>query len=386
MIKVQLFRGTGFTDPGWLLAIPDAFLRIFNSFEPALLILLCSIPLWWLGRRLSSIKPVFGTALIEFQLGLIILSLVFFVSYMLSLDQSISIPVALIFFSLALIGLSITHSQSNSGWFNSQKSGHWSVMLLVSIVLILFTGILVSIIVTPELLQLFLNIIKWIWGLIERVLDFFANLFPQNSTGTPVPVDPAPGMQGQEEELKFSLPQWLTSGLRLGWNILVIGFIIVVVWRLGTQLLGWMQRRGSNSGGERESLKGAFKLDILNWIKRILTKLFHIKFGTSAKNKFKNIPPEIASIRQLYSQLLRWSAQKGHPRQISQTPDEFRFMLSKVIPEKETELDYITGEYMRSRYGSSIPSEEELQQLKQKLRSIHSTGLKSHLDKYSNKG
>ncbi len=121
MIKVQLFPGTDFRDTVWLASIPHAFSQIFTSFEPALLILLSSVVLWWFGRRLAYSKADFSATLTEFQFGLGILIIVFFTAYELNLDQSSSLPVAMTFFSLALIGISISHAQENNSWLNSWR-------------------------------------------------------------------------------------------------------------------------------------------------------------------------------------------------------------------------------------------------------------------------
>ncbi len=111
-------------------------------------------------------------------------------------------------------------------------------------------------------------------------------------------------------------------------SILAGGIVLFAIWRITSQIFDWMRRRARNAGGEVESLKGAFRLDFINWFKRILSRIFGIKFGSPAKNKALNIPPETASVRQLYRQFLRWAAERGYPRHKSQTPYEFQYVLS----------------------------------------------------------
>ena len=75
--------------------------------------------------------------------------------------------------------------------------------------------------------------------------------------------------------------------------------------------------------------------------------------------------PEIASVRQIYRQFLRWAAAAGFPRQQSQTPHEYLYQLAGLLPEAQGDLDLITQQYVRTRYGAWLPTEDELHQLRQ---------------------
>lgn len=77
MVKVQLFPDISFGNISWLAAIPQALAGIFFHFDPALLILMSTAVLWWLGRRLAYLRPDFAAALAEAQFGLIILIIFF---------------------------------------------------------------------------------------------------------------------------------------------------------------------------------------------------------------------------------------------------------------------------------------------------------------------
>lgn len=375
MVKIQLFPQTSFGDTAWLMAIPLAFSHIFVSFEPALLIFLSSIALWWFGRRLAYTRADFSATLTEFQFGLGILVIVFFTAYELNLDQSSSIPVAMSFFSLGLIGVSISHAEENNSWLNSWRQAHWPGMLLVSIGIILLLGLLVSAIVTPDFLKLILKGLAWIWGMIEKFIAFLASLFPQQTQEVgPLPAIPATPSAGQGGTIQF--PEWLMPGMRLAWIILAAGLGLLTIWSISSQIFSWMRRRAGNSGGETESLKGAFRLDFINWLKRILSRIFGIKFGLPARNRSLNVPPETASVRQLYRQFLRWAADGGYPRQKSQTPNEFQSTLDNVLPENQGDLDIITRGYINARYGPALPTESELSQLKQKWYTLRKKDIK----------
>jgi hypothetical protein len=376
MIKIQLFPALSFADGDWLRSIPHAFSQIFNNFEPALLIILGTAVLWWMGRRLSYCRPDFSTVVTEFQFGMIILVVTFFSAYQLNLDQSASLPVILIFFSLALIGISISNAQNNT-WFNSRSRGPWSGILALSIGVVLLLGILVSVIITPDLLQILLNVLGWLWGIIEKILAFLAGLFPQESVQSPLPIPTVPGVDNQTDT-GFKFPEWIVPGFRLAYSILVGGIVLFTIYRITSDILKWIKRRTSSTGGEVESLRGAFWADLTNWLKRIIFRIFGFIFRRNLKKK-SIIPAEIASVRQLYAQLLSWGAKKGFKRQKGQTPIEYRNMLIGIIPENREELEFITEQYMEARYGCAFPKEEKLNRLKQVWEKLRKVDLKKCL-------
>ena len=376
MVKVQLFPETPLSDPIWLASISQALSRMFSGFEPALLILLSSLGLWWLGRRLAYVKVEFSTLVTEFQFGLVMLMIVFFTAYELKLDQSSSLPTGMAFFALALLGISLSHASENSNWFNSSQKSHWPGILILSIIIILLLGLLVSIIVTPDLIQLILRAIGWTWDQILRFISFIVSLLPQPSPQEPMlPLPSQPGGEGPESG-GFHLPEWLTSGGRIVWTWVFAALFIFAIYRIASQIFGWMRRRSARGKGEVESLRVAFWSDIINWIKRIISRLFGFKFSSLKKNKPYNIPPEIASVRQLYIQVLRWGSEGGHPRLKSQTPNEYQMIIDEALSENQADLDFITREYNTARYGIVSPTRDKLDQLKQKWHNLKSTVIK----------
>lgn len=374
-VKIQLFGGIALFDSAWLTALPQALAQIFYTLKPELLIVFVSIPLWWLGRRLAYIGLDFATAVAEFQFGLVMLLMTFFVGYELELDQSSSVFVALLFFFFALLGISITHGQDGKSWLSSWYQGHWSGLLLVSIGLILIIGVAISFIVTPDLIQLLLTALKWLWGMVEKLLDYLASLLPPMEPSELSPTPPLPGGGPEEPYMPLHIPEFLLSGLRLGWSILVFGIALLAIWRISTQIFSWLRRRMASQGGETEPLEGAFKADFLNWLRRIL-QLLGLKWLLKPRRRMGLILPEVASVRQIYNQLLRWAASGGYPRQKHETPYEYLSVLGSLMPENQGELDFITSEYVSARYGSSLPTDDELRQLKQKWHQLRETRLK----------
>ena len=84
-----------------------------------------------------------------------------------------------------------------------------------------------------------------------------------------------------------------------------------------------------------------------------------------------------ADSRQVYRQLLRWAASGGCARQLAQTPHEYLYALADLLPESTDDLDIITQQYIRIRYGTSLPTEDELHQLNQSWYRVRKNRLKN---------
>jgi len=382
MVKVQLFNDSGFSDPAWLHAVPQAMAQLPYTFEPALLILVSSILLWWLGLRLAYLKVNFAISVSEFQFGLVILLIILFVASQLNATLADSVPTMIAFFVFALLGMSITHAQEGTSWLSGLGQGHWSGLLALSISLIIIVGLLISSVVTPDFLQLFLNVLKWIWEGILKIIAFLASLFPQSEPGEPPPAMPAmPETEPSQGFQMWTIPEPLRSNLRLGWMIMIMSIIFLALWRTLSQVFSWLRHRlAGMAGAELEPLPGSFKADFLNWLKRIILKLLRVKLPSQLARKSKSLLSELTPVRQTYRQLLHWAATAGFPRSTSQTPHEYLSMLADLLPEAEGDLDFITQQYVRARYGTSLPTEAELYQLRDSWYKVRQNRLKKKSD------
>jgi len=59
----------------------------------------------------------------------------------------------------------------------------------------------------------------------------------------------------------------------------------------------------------------------------------------------------LASIRQIYSSLVKLSTAAGYPRQNAETPYEYLETLAGAFPESRDDLGLITEAYVRTHYG-----------------------------------
>ncbi len=364
LVKTQLFSQLALSDTAWLQSFPRALSNLLHSFDPPLLILLCSALLWWAGRRLARTQSSFAMATTEFQFGLSSILIILFIAFMLSIKFVHAIPIILAFSSFALLSVSLAHSQEGKGWLTGLYQGHWTGLLLVSISFILILGLLVGSVITPDLLQLIVDALKWVGNQIMRAIYFLVSLLPQIEAEPLPEQQPMPPTSSGSEGFNFSelFSETVRSGIRLAWTIMMVGFLLVFLWRVSSQIFSWLRRRLATGGAEIEPIPGAFRADILGFLKRILLKLLGIKLP--ARRQRQTEPAEIASIRHLYRRLLQWTAARGHPRLAFQTPDEYLYLLEELLPATREELQLITRRYAGARYGLSSPSDEELNQLK----------------------
>lgn len=377
MVKIQLFSDLGFSESAWLLALPQAIAQLIYTFKPEVLILVSSAVFWWLGRRLAYLKIDFATSVSEFQFGLVILLIAFFVTSQLRVDLANSVLIALVFFFIALLGMSVAHAQEGGSWLAGLYQGHWSGLLLVSISLILILGLLIGSVVTADLMQLILVALKWVWGLIMKMIAFIASLFPEPGPVEPLPAMPMPEVEPSEEFKLWTMPESVRSGLRIGLYVLWLGLILAALWRVSSQIFGWLRRKlAGMAGAEFEPLPGAFRSDFLGLLKRILYRMLGLRLSLRLGGKSRFVLPELASIRQIYRRLLRWTAAGGYPRQVSQTPYEYLYTLGGLLPEAREDLDFVTEQYVSARYGSLLPTEDELHRLGQSWHKIKQNRLK----------
>jgi len=186
---------------------------------------------------------------------------------------------------------------------------------------------------------------------------------------------PMPGIEPSEQTRLWSMPEAWRDGLRLTWSIMVGGFVVFALWRISSQIFGWMRRMFTNMpGAEFEAIEGGFRTDFLNLLRRILLRIFGVRLPSWLAGKFHRGSIELTSVRQLYRHVLGWAAERGYPRQASQTPYEYSRAMLPLVCEAGEDLDYITERYVIDRYSGSKIGGEDIGRLKHswhRLRKIH---------------
>jgi len=378
-VKIQLFGHLPLADAMWLKALGEAFANIFYGLAPELVLLVGGGVLWRFGQRMASLPMAFTTAVREFQFGLIVLLILLFIAYGMEVQLSHTILVVTTFFAAALLSLSIAHAQENKQ-ATEFYHGNWLGILLMSISAIILLGLAIGSVITPDLLRLAVTGLTWLWGLIVKGITFIVSLFPEPDF---IPEEALPGtgatpMQEPDYSKFFVLPEVVRKGLRFGWSVLMIGFLLVFLWRISEQIFTWLRARlGLSTNAEYESLSGAFWTDIQSLFQRIFRWILKIlRWPTLLKKQKMAEPKEITSIRQLYQQLLRWAAKGGLPKPVFQTAYEYLGLLQEKMPAYRDTLQYVTRKYVSARYGHVTPSSEELEQLKQSWHQLRHQHLK----------
>jgi hypothetical protein len=367
--KIQFFGNFGWGDSQWLREFWQAEAKIFHTFTPESLAVASSAVLWGFGWRLAYVRIQFATFISEFQFGLAILLFVFFLSAQLGMKSAALIPVTLIFFLLALSGVSVAHASERDSWLSGQYKGQWFGFLLFSIGLILAFGLLISMAISPSLVQSLLSLLAraglFILKMIEKIFLFLSGLFPEHKPGDL----PSPARTAQMKKLTET-PFVLFSDstrevMRFLWSMLCLSLILIALWRVSSQIFDWFRRKLSGSQGvEVEPLPGAFREDLLDLLRRIF-RAFRIKWPFRGGTESDPILVETAVVRRIYRRLLSWAAARGHSRNLSQTPHEYLEMLIEWLPESRRDLTLITDQYVQVRYSPSVPTEIGLAQLHQ---------------------
>jgi len=377
----------------WLLPLyPGAFIfnklwrwRRFKIYVYVVNGLVLTLAIWLLvetqipsGMELVQLRVTFTNLFVDFQFGLPILLSVFLIASLVGIQLTSSIPIVLAFFLFALVGMALVHTQDGGRWLTASHQNFWAGLLLASIGLILSLGLLIGSVITPDFLQLVLIPFKWLWGMFWKGIEFLLSLFPASE-----PVELPPGMvapempQMESDGFKmWTIPASLRTWLRIGYTIFISGFLLCALWRISSQILGWLRRRLTPAEAEVESLPGALRADLLSLLKRAMLKLLKLSLLLRRQRKPEPFSSGTSAVRQIYRQFLGWAAKNGWPRQLFQTPHEYLYALEDLLPVAQQELRLITEQYVSARYSPLSPTDEELYQLKQSWHQLRKNRLK----------
>jgi len=375
-----LYPDLPLSESAWILSIPRSVTQVIYTFKPELLIFLSTGTIWWLSQRLAYRTVSFKVMLTEFQFGLTMLALTFFIASGLNAIPDNPVPIVLIFFLLSLSGISVSHAFENTTWISSIHRGHWSGILLVSISVVLVLGFLVTMLISPDLLKLLWSGIKWAWGVICGVIlklfIFLDSLFPHSEPSKLPPVL-SPESIKPTETRSLEIPGWLRRSLLLTIGIFWAALIILTLWRISSSIFSWLRNKiASLADVEFESMPGAFRANFLNLLKYLLTRVLRLGFLFRFYQK-QDVPvPPVTSVRLIYRRLLRWAGTRGYPRHVSQTPQEYCRALTRFLPETGEELNFITKQYIMVRYGGLPPTEDTIDKLSQAWHRIKKNRLK----------
>jgi hypothetical protein len=372
LLMVLLYPATGPSGASWATMILEALKGITREAEAAAFMVLASGLLWRLGDRLGSSRMTYETVLTEFQIGIVVLAGSVFLGYLVGVDQSAAVLTAVLFVALGLVAAAATRIDDGDGLQFFRQGGTWWAMLLVGVGLVVLLGIVASILFTPELMQFVSRGIRALWGLVDRLLSAIAGLFPSSG---PAEMDLPPGPellppQGEDEGFTWGLPASWMGPSRIIYGVIIGGLALVALLRAASQLFGWMRRRTGRGGVEVESLPGAFRLDLVRLLSRMLTWVGSLFAFVRLNRTKREEPAGTTAVRRLYVDMLRWGAESGFPRESSQTPFEYQQILCMALPAHRTEVALITESYVRVKYGAESPTVAEICELRENRRRL----------------
>lgn len=317
----------------------------------------------WLGFNLASSGIDYRHICFRFQIGILAMLVLSM------LTGQVFWPVV-IFFTLAILALILarweTSVSTSRGTLKSLPPG--KIILGSLAVLLPVTG-LFFILSTGAVG----NIVDWMSEVGEGVDSFIKSDTPAETSpaerfqfscaiGAPeidvdlTPETPPPDSPGGSSPVS----SWLVL-LIISLSILAI--ILFTIWKRRARLR--LTRLETTAEVETTKVSasltgelGAFFKGIGKWLWRALLSLLRLRSDTSPLNARGGEPG--LSVRVLYCRLLDWAAKRDLPRTQSQTPLEYLKVLCQKFPEKDKELAFITGVYLRVRYGQHPVSETEV--------------------------
>jgi hypothetical protein len=378
--KVHFFASTGWQDPQWLQGFGNALARTVHGLTPESLVALSSAVFWGFGCRLAYGHIHFATLVGEFQFGLVVLLTLFLLNAQWELSASALIPLTLGFFFFSLSGIAVSHAAARESWVWGRYRHRWFAFLLLTIGFILAIGWLISAVVNPPLIEFILSLLaaagQWIWAWIVKFFIFLGELIPPPKATEFPPAVRLPQMKVPAEKPFILFSESVREVLRFIWGAGVISLLLAALWRICSQIFGWFRRKmGEMEDAEVEPLPGAFREDLLNFLKKLL-RIFGFAWPFGKGRKVDPLLPGVDLVCKTYRQLSAWAAKKGQARNKAQTPYEYLPELVAWLPERGGDFAFITEAYVGARYGLTAPTESGLEELRQSWQRVRQTRLK----------
>jgi hypothetical protein len=372
--KLVLYSSMPWGEADWLYALPVAALRlIFETRTAELLLLFGSALAWYLGGRAVSQRPGHDALVGQFQFGLLLLLGAFLMMHGLGISPGHPVLLALVYFALSLSGIALTRSRREDAQEALPTNRQFTGSLVTVIAMVSLLGLLAGIAITPDLVGILIDAVRFVLHAIYSAFMFLISLLPEPDIGPGAEPD-APAMGDDSGLIEFyrSLP-WpalLRRVLFILWTVMVFGMLLFALWRLCGMVLDWLKRRSNMAGVEVESLDSGFLADLLALLLWMLNK------GTSIQNRISQLlrravgAAEDVSWSGAYSGLVRWAEKRLRPREPGESAHEYQSALAVLLPAASTDLASVTEIYARARYGAHEPDSNTVDEMRQAIRRI----------------
>jgi hypothetical protein len=385
----------------WLPPLVGALAAAIGQITPPVLGFGLALYVWWRGVRLGSQTPGYADVESSFRWGIgrlavfgLIIAVTSRPASLPSLEGSTT-PYVVGFFFISLLTLALGRLESlRTRYRRPNLNTQWlAVLVLVAgavVLLALLLGQLLSfdlmlsatrplfdLLGTILLLLIYAIVIPLAW-VIEWVIYLLLSLL-QAGNNRPPPQPPAPTDVDNILQRFFAeaIPPEVQVVLKAAGAALLLGVALVVVAR---GLARWRPSAADAdaTNEERESLWNAqvMRALLLAWLRRLFRrdKREAASAAAAEADLLDAAPlPELATVRQMYADLLRRGEAAGATRGASTTPLEHEPALTETL-EPEEPIDALTGAYLRVRYAETDVDESEVDVLLRNLEQVKAKG------------
>jgi len=388
--KLVLFGDAPWSQTGWFLALPRALLYLlYETHAAPLLLLLGSGLVWFLGRRLASQPVNYGRLLGDFQFGIVMLLAAFLVSQGFGQGPHHSVLLSLGFFSVSLTGIAVARGARGGEDKASLSRGHFTGTILTLIATVCVLGLLVGMALTPDVLRVLLDAVKYVGHMLQQFMAWLASLMPESEMEPGIPAQSATGDDSAVREFYRSLPipALLKRGLYITWVAIVLGMLLYSLWQLCSQVLAWLRRRmDMGEGAELESLDMGFLSELAAFVRQIVNRLRAMAARVLTAILRTGVPEQPATVRTVYAGFVRWAGKKVLARRPWQSPHEYMSALAEYLPAAAPDLAMATEAYVLARYGQHEPDDGVVDEMTRACQRIRRTPrIKRHDSSHTHK-
>jgi hypothetical protein len=336
--------------------------------------------LWWRGGRLASVEYPLDHLSRNFRIGLLILALAA-IFEIVTVDNLHIFPLMFVFFGAGLAGLSAGNLMPASEMTVGARS--WPRVISGIIVVVLLVGLLFSLmqkgflnfISAPATVVLnalatvifFIFIVPFVYLFEFLIRGFFFVFSKLAGEAEPLELETTAGLgetfrQAQEQAADKG-PSMLLQFLE--YTVLAI-LILAVLYFLARSFRRRVRWRRVDKEGVRESV--AEDADAAMDLGRLLFNLLPERFRRKKARQGMRLPDDdadIVDVFRVYFGMLMLAEDRGHPRQMNQTPTEYQSTLQGIFPERIVRM--VTDAFNRACYGHRPASRAQIDEMRQGL-------------------
>lgn len=360
--KLILAYPHGLADPRWLQALgADAIAGGLSSLITVTALVGATL-IWGRASWLGQSSPRFRDAAQSFQTGIAVLMLVYGVAALLGRDLPSATPLGLAFFFFGTLSIAVSHRQEVAGRGDRHIEGLWLWLLVASVVLALLVGTLVGLLLDGDILRQIVAGIAALLGLIGRLLEYLASLFPSDtsSPAVPPPVETLPQGEPQRDQVFKLFSDEVREFLQVCWMIVFVGLFGLAVLRVLGDILAHLFRSPALANATVEKVPTNWRDEVLALLRALRGLLEELQWALQRRlpRRKESDPGPSGDVREAYRALLFWTAKRGLRRTDQETPYEFLRRLVRVVPSGEADLRILTDCYVLARYCPRLLTKE----------------------------